>query len=138
MLPKICIATQSGDSKWISSDKSRKKVHILRGQVDAVMIGRAAIGYPFIFREVKYFLETGNEPTATSIDERFKLLLEHLNLDIKYKGLVRGLREFRKNYTGYLKGLYDSHKIRQKLVTMDSYEEVVETLNGFKENYLKE
>ena len=103
---------------------------------DAVMIGRSAIGYPFIFREAKYYLETGLEPPPPTIEERFEILLEHLKLEMKYKGDKRGIYEFRKNYTGYLKGLYNSHSIRPKLVTVESYDEIVDALMIYKEENL--
>jgi len=105
---------------------------------DAVMIGRAAIGYPFIFREAKYFLATGIEPDPPTIDERFEVLLENLRLDMILKGDKRGIYEFRKNYTGYLKGLYNSHSVRPKLVTVESYDEIVDTLMKYKEENLGE
>ena len=105
---------------------------------DAVMIGRAAIGYPFIFREAKYFLETGLEQPPPTIDERFEILLEHLKLEMKNKGDKRGIYEFRKNYTGYLKGLYNSHSVRPKLVTVESYDEIVDALMKYKEENLSE
>ncbi len=98
---------------------------------NGVMIGRAAIGYPFIFREAKHFLETGEELAPPDISERIDICLEHLRNEIKFKGTQRGLIEFRKNYSGYLKGLRDSHHIRQKLVTSDSYDEIVHILNEY-------
>jgi tRNA-dihydrouridine synthase B len=137
------------DWSWIEKIKSNISIPvILNGDVknhkdvkrafeetgcDAVMIGRAAIGYPFIFREAKYYLETGNELPLPDINERIEICLEHLRNEIEFKGINRGLIEFRKNYSGYLKGLPDSHPIRQQLVQTQSYDEIVEILYNYKE-----
>jgi tRNA-dihydrouridine synthase B len=137
------------DWSWIEKIKSNISIPvILNGDVknhkdvkrafeetgcDAVMIGRAAIGYPFIFRQAKYYLETGNELPPPDINERIEICLEHLRNEIEFKGIHRGLIEFRKNYSGYLKGLPDSHPIRQKLVQTQSYDEIVEILYNYKE-----
>ncbi|MCX7737012.1 MAG: tRNA dihydrouridine synthase DusB [Candidatus Kapabacteria bacterium] len=103
---------------------------------DGVMIGRAAIGYPFIFREAKHFLDTGEELSPPDISDRIEICLEHLRNEIEFKGLHRGLIEFRKNYSGYLKGLRDSHQIRQKLVVTETYDEIVDILYNYKDYLL--
>jgi tRNA-dihydrouridine synthase B len=103
---------------------------------DAVMIARAAIGNPFIFRRTKEFLNTVVIPNETSVGERIETCLEHLRLTIEHKGFPRGLHEFRKHYTGYLKGLHNNSYIRQKLVITESYEEVKDCLLGYL-SYLK-
>lgn len=140
------------DWSWIEKIKANVSIPvILNGDVknhedvkrafqetgcDAVMIGRAAIGYPFIFREAKYYLETGKELPPPDINERIEICLEHLRNEIEYKGLHRGLIEFRKNYSDYLKGLRDSHPIRQKLVQTDNYDDIVEILYNYKDYLL--
>jgi len=91
---------------------------------DAVMIGRAAIGNPFVFREVKQYLQTGEEPAPVNYKERIDICLEHLRMEIEYKGARKAIPEFRKHYTGYLKGLHNSHPIRQKLVLIDDYDDI--------------
>lgn len=98
---------------------------------DGVMIGRAAIGNPFIFAQAKEFLRTGEIPPPPTIEERVNICLEHLKLNIAYKGEKLGIIEFRKFYSGYLKGLPNVSTIRQKLVTSDSFIEIEETLNSF-------
>ncbi|MFC2131588.1 tRNA dihydrouridine synthase DusB [Bacteroidota bacterium] len=137
-----------GHADWNWIPKVKEKVNIpviLNGDVvtpedtkkafdttgcDAVMIGRAAVGNPFIFRDVKEFLRTGIK-RIPSVRERIDTCLDHLKLSMKYKGDPRGLYEFRKHYSGYLKGLYHGSNTRQKLVLMESYKEIKETLNEF-------
>jgi len=137
------------DWSWIEKIKANVSIPvILNGDVknhndvkrafeetgcDAVMIGRAAIGYPFIFREAKFYLETGKELPPPDINERIEICLEHLRNEIEFKGTQRGLIEFRKNYSGYLKGLRDSHQIRQKLVQTETYDEIVEILYNYRD-----
>ncbi len=139
------------DWSWIPKVKGKIKIPvILNGDVkkpedakkafettgcDAVMIGRAAVGYPFIFREVKRLLE-GKEPEPPSVRERIDVCLEHLDLSIKHRGFPRGLYEFRKHYSGYLKGLHSASKVRQELVLMDDYDEIKAKLEDYYE-YLK-
>ncbi|MCL5992101.1 MAG: tRNA dihydrouridine synthase DusB [Bacteroidetes bacterium] len=100
---------------------------------DAVMVARGAIGNPFIFKNAIKLLDTGilqEEPTP---EERIETCLEHLRLTIEYKGFPRGLHEFRKHYSGYLKGLHNCSAIRQQLVIMESYEEVEMSLREYME-----
>ena len=101
---------------------------------DGIMIGRAAIGNPFIFREVKQYLETGKEPGPVNHEERISICLEHLRMEIDDKGPGKAIPEFRKHYTGYLKGLHNSHPIRQKLVLIDDYNEIENLLLTYSQN----
>jgi len=103
---------------------------------DAVMIGRAAIGNPFIFRDIKNYINNGTEPQAVTHDESIDVCIEHLKLNFESKGFPRGINEFRKHYSGYLKGMYNSHPIRQELVLMDSLDLIVEKLEEYRA-YLK-
>ncbi|MFI5156337.1 MAG: tRNA dihydrouridine synthase DusB, partial [Chitinophagales bacterium] len=96
--------------------------------VDGIMIGRAAIGYPWIFNEVKYFLQTGNHLPPPSIEQRIKVVVEHLSRSIKWKGKVLGILEMRRHYTNYLKGLPHIKEFRNKLVQLDSFEAISEIL----------
>jgi tRNA-dihydrouridine synthase B len=102
---------------------------------DAVMIGRAAVGNPFLFRRTKALLITGITPPEPDIDERINACLEHLHLNIELKGYPRGLFEFRKHYSGYLKGIRNASALRQRLVLMDSFDEIQSTLYEFAEQF---
>ena len=97
--------------------------------VDGVMIGRAAIGYPWIFREIKHYLSTGQLLDSPSIKERLNILRKHLELSIKWKGMRHGILEMRRHYKNYLKGIPNVKVYREKLVTLKSYEEIVEVIN---------
>lgn len=92
---------------------------------DAVMIGRAAIGNPFVFAEAK-----GNRPPA-SPRERIEVCLEHLRLELEHKPLRRAIHEFRKHYGGYLKGLPNNSAARQDVVKMEEYDAIAERLLDF-------
>jgi tRNA-dihydrouridine synthase B len=98
---------------------------------DAMMIGRACIGYPFIFKQIQDYLNTGTL-TEIPIKLRIETCLFHLKLSLDYKG-SHAMVEFRKHYSGYLKGYYNASPTRQLLMKSNSFEEVEEILF----NYLK-
>ncbi len=104
---------------------------------DGVMIGRAAIGNPFIFREAKEYLRTGKVPIPPTVRERIEVCLKHLAINIKYKGDRLGIVEFRKFYNGYLKNLPNASKVRTKVVTSNSFQEIMNTLLDYAK-YLEE
>lgn len=96
---------------------------------DAVMIGRGAQGNPWIFRRFKEFLFTGVDPGEPSIDERKQVILEHLDMLLKWKGDYIGPREMRKHATWYTHGLYGSANLRQKFNSAVCREDFVKILN---------
>jgi tRNA-dihydrouridine synthase B len=106
--------------------------------VDGVMIGRASIGYPWIFREIKHFINTGNHLPPPSVDERVDTAIEHLKNAIEWKGKGLGVLETRRHYGNYFKGFRDIKPYRMKLVTSEEPEEIYETLEQIRENYTKE
>jgi tRNA-dihydrouridine synthase B len=85
--------------------------------VDGIMIGRAAIGNPWIFRDIKAYLENKPASPVPSLDERIEILLLHLRNEIKYKGEKSTILEMRPFYSGYFKDLPDFKKYRRRLVT---------------------
>lgn len=97
--------------------------------VDGVMIGRAAIGYPWIFREIKHYLKTGALLAPPTLEERINVCKDHLNKSIAWKGETLGVLEMRRHYTNYLKGLPNIKDFRLKLVTCKSGGEVEEVLD---------
>ncbi len=103
---------------------------------DGVMIGRGAVGYPFLFKRAKALMETGEDPGEPSVEEMFEACIKHLDLNIAYKGESRGFIEFRKHYSGYLRGLFGASATRQKLVVAETYDEVRQILDEYFE-YLK-
>jgi tRNA-dihydrouridine synthase B len=102
--------------------------------VDGIMIGRAAIGYPWIFQEIKYFLETGNHLQAPSLDERIDVIRQHLYRSVKWKGNVLGILEMRRHYANYLKGIPHIKEVRNQLVQKNSLDEIEEVLLSLTRN----
>lgn len=92
--------------------------------VDGIMIGRAAIGYPWIFREIKHFVATGNLLPGPTPTERITTIRSHLEQAMKWKGNMVGILEMRRHYANYLKGLPNIKPIKQKLVTATSKDEI--------------
>ncbi|MBX2938880.1 MAG: tRNA dihydrouridine synthase DusB [Ferruginibacter sp.] len=92
--------------------------------VDGIMIGRAAIGYPWIFREIKHYLATGEMLPAPTLEERVAVCKKHLYRSVEWKGPVVGINEMRRHYTNYLKGLPNIKEFRSRLVTLPTKEEV--------------
>ncbi len=103
--------------------------------VDGVMIGRASIGYPWIFREIKHFISTGTHREKPTVEERVNTALAHLKKSLEWKGEKQGLIEMRTHYTNYFKGLPHFKETRMKLVTSFSLEEILQTLHDVKEKY---
>jgi len=103
--------------------------------VDGIMIGRAAIGYPWIFNEIKHYFKTGEELPPPTIAERVKVCRKHLNFSIKWKGDVLGLLEMRRHYSQYFKGLPNFKEYRMQLVTLDDFDLVNGVLEEVSEKY---
>jgi len=97
--------------------------------VDGIMIGRAAIGYPWIFNEIRHFIKTGKHLAPPTIEQRVEVIRQHLHHSVQWKGLLPGINEMRRHYTNYLKGLPNIKEYRLKLVTVRSVEEIDEVLN---------
>lgn len=94
--------------------------------VDGVMIGRASIGYPWIFNEIKHFMKTGELLPLPQIEERIRVCKKHLDFSIRWKGEAVGIIEMRSHYGNYFKGLDHFKELRMKLVTSSSYDEITE------------
>lgn len=97
--------------------------------VDGVMIGRASIGYPWIFREMKHFLQTGEILPGPGLEERVEVCRTHLLKSIEWKGEVLGILEMRRHYTNYFKGIPDIRSYRNQLVTLNHVHELMEVLD---------
>jgi nifR3 family TIM-barrel protein len=107
--------------------------------VDGIMIGRAAIGYPWIFNEIKYFVKTGEHLQSPTIEDRVNVCRKHLYKSVEWKNPVVGINEMRRHYANYLKGLPNIKEYRNKLVTLKTAEEIdavldeiVNVYSGFK------
>jgi tRNA-dihydrouridine synthase B len=103
--------------------------------VDGIMIGRAAIGYPWIFNEIKYYLKTGKHLTQPTIQQRINVIQKHLHKSVEWKGNALGILEMRRHYTNYLKGLPYIKEYRNQLVTLKRVEEIEEVLQEIAMRY---
>lgn len=92
--------------------------------VDGIMIGRAAIGYPWIFREIKHFIATGEMSPFPTVEERVAVCKKHLHKSLEWKGPKVGIFEMRRHYANYLKGLPGIKDYRARLVTLMLQEEI--------------
>lgn len=97
--------------------------------VDGIMIGRAAIGYPWIFNEIKHYINTGNHLASPTIEQRVDVCRKHLQRSFEWKGPVVGILEMRRHYANYLKGLPNIKEYRYKLVTLNDKDAINEVLN---------
>jgi len=103
--------------------------------VDGIMIGRAAIGKPWIFRDVKHYLKTGELLSPPSVTERVELAKKHLQYSLEWKGDITGVFEMRQHFSNYFKGLKDFKSTRIRLVTENNPKTVVEILNEIKHKW---
>jgi nifR3 family TIM-barrel protein len=103
--------------------------------VDGIMIGRAAIGYPWIFNEIKHYVKTGEHLPPPSIEARVAVAKKHLEKSYKWKGPKVGIFEMRRHYTNYLKGLPNIKDYRLRLVTTEDIEELYAILNEIQQVY---
>ena len=92
--------------------------------VDGIMIGRAAIGYPWIFNEIKHFMQTGTHLPPPTIEQRVEVCRKHLHKSYEWKGPRIGIFEMRRHYANYLKGMPNIKEYRSRLVTLDQLEEI--------------
>jgi len=97
--------------------------------VDGIMIGRASIGYPWIFNEIKYFLQTGRKLEAPTVAERVEACKNHLVHSIKWKGDKLGILEMRRHYSNYFKGFPYFKAFRMKMVLADDMAEILRTMD---------
>lgn len=102
--------------------------------VDGIMIGRASIGYPWIFNEIKHYINTGEHLAKPGIHERVDAARRHLEMSIKWKGQGLGIVEMKRHYTNYFKGIAHFKDYRMKLVTTFDLDEILATLKEIEDN----
>ena len=146
-----------GDADWkpIADVKNNARMHIpvfgngditsperameMRDEygLDGAMIGRASIGNPWFFKQVKHFFNTGEHLDPISLEERVEAARRHLQMAIDWKGEILGVFETRRHYTNYFKGIPHFKEYRMKMVTSDhsqdvfaAFEEVLEKFAG--------
>jgi nifR3 family TIM-barrel protein len=141
------------DWSWIAKVKNNPRIHIPifgngdidspqkakifreRYGVDGIMIGRASIGYPWIFREIKHYFATGELLASPTIDERVLAVRQHLQHSITWKGEKLGVVEMRRHYTNYFRGLPSIKEFRSILVTEEQPSVLFEILDRIQEHY---
>jgi tRNA-dihydrouridine synthase B len=106
--------------------------------VDGIMIGRAAIGYPWFFREIKHYFATGQHCAPPTIDERVNAAKQHLEDAIAWKGEKLGVLETRTHYTAYFRGLPNVKPFRSQLVTLAEASDVFAVMEEMREVYGQE
>jgi tRNA-dihydrouridine synthase B len=103
--------------------------------VDGVMIGRASIGYPWIFNEIKHFIKYGEHLPKPSVIERVNVCRKHLDFSIRWKGEKLGMLEMRRHYSNYFKGIDHFKEFRMRLVTLMELSEIQSVLNEITEKH---
>ncbi len=103
--------------------------------VDGIMVGRASIGYPWIFNEIKHFMKTGNHLPPPTIDNRVEAAMQHLDFSLKWKGRHEGIVEMRRHYSNYFRNIAHFKEYRQKLVTSLDENEIKAVLAEVKNHF---
>jgi len=106
--------------------------------VDGIMIGRASIGYPWIFNEIKHFIKTGEHLAPPTTAERVRVCRKHLDFSIKWKGERTGILEMRRHYATYFKGLNNFKPYRMRLVETLDYAHILKILDEVTDIYALE
>lgn len=110
----------------------------IRYAVDGIMIGRASIGNPWIFREIKHYLSTGTYLAPPTIQERVEVCRRHLLMSVEWKGTYTGIAEMRRHYTNYFKGIPGFKPIRIRLTQTEELEELLDLLAHIETHYKTE
>jgi tRNA-dihydrouridine synthase B len=131
--PKMIIPVfGNGDVDTPEKVKSVKE----RYGIDGVMIGRGAIGNPWIFKEIKNYLKTNTFLEKPNIQERVDVCKQHLKHSITWKGERVGIAEMKRHYSSYFKAIPDFKQFRTRMVTSNSEAEVLEILNEVKNKFI--
>ncbi len=97
--------------------------------VDGIMIGRAAIGYPWIFREIKHYFKTGELLPPPTLAERLDVVRRHVKFSLQWKGDRKGIFEMRRHYTNYFRGIHGFKPYRMRLVEAPNEQELYQVLD---------
>ena len=112
-------------------DEESAKAMFEETGVDGIMIGRAALGNPWIFQKTIHYLKTGEKLADPTNQEKLKVINEHLELLIKEKGEIVAVKEFRKHIAAYTKNMPNSSNFRVKINSLETKKEVEEEINNF-------
>ncbi len=117
----------------ITNEKEAQKMFEYTG-VDGIMIGRASLGNPWIFEKIIHYLKTGEKKENPSLEEKLKIILKHINLQVEEKGEYIAIREMRKHLAYYIKGLPDASKTRVILNQIETKQELENNLKEYFKN----
>ncbi|MGD9327706.1 MAG: tRNA dihydrouridine synthase DusB [Cyclobacteriaceae bacterium] len=106
--------------------------------VDGIMIGRASIGNPWIFNEIKHYLQTGQKLPPPSLSEKINTVKKHVSFSVEWKGDRKGIYEMRRHYTNYFRGIPNFKPYRNKLVQLETQEEIINLLDEIKITFVNE
>ncbi len=109
-----------------------------RYNVDGIMIGRASIGNPWIFNEIKYYLKSGQKLAPPSLSAKINAVKKHLSFSVDWKGDRKGIYEMRRHYTNYFRGIPNFKPYRNKLVQLGSQEEIFNLLDEIEITFVNE
>ncbi|MDB5014182.1 MAG: tRNA-U20-dihydrouridine synthase [Daejeonella sp.] len=107
----------------------------LEYEVDGIMVGRAAIGYPWIFRDIKHFFKTGEHLPGPTLTERIEVCRTHLEKSVEWKGDKTGIFEMRRHYSNYFKGIPNFKEYRMKLVSLENIHDIKSVLLEIGEHF---
>ena len=113
----------------------KAKLYRERYGVDGIMIGRASIGYPWIFREIKHYFKTGEILPPPTVEERVNAARQHLQHSLEWKGEKLGVLEMRRHYTNYFRGFPNIKPFRSQLVTNADPKVLFEIMDQIQETY---
>lgn len=122
----------NGDIKTPEKAKLYKETY----GVDGIMIGRASIGYPWIFNEIKHYLKTREHLEKPTMQERLNAVKQHIDFAVRWKGEIVGLLEMRSHYGNYFKGTANFRDYRSQLVRKGTLEEINEVLYNIEQEFL--
>ena len=114
----------------IMDEESALKMFEYTG-VDGIMIGRGAMGNPWIFKQIKYYLETGEKMPRPTKQEKYEILRKHLEMDIREKGEIVAIKEMRKHISAYTKNMKDSSTFRNNVNKIDNKEKLMELIEEY-------
>jgi nifR3 family TIM-barrel protein len=103
--------------------------------VDGVMIGRASIGYPWIFNEIKHYIKTGKHLPVPTLKQRVEAAKEHLRMSVEWKNEILAINEMKRHYSNYFKGIPDFKDYRTRLVTSMNLVEIYQTLDEISDKF---
>ena len=113
----------------------KAKLYKERYNVDGIMIGRASIGNPWIFNQIKHFLKTGEHLPAPKLEDKLKAVRQHLKHSVEWKGEVLGILEMRRHYTNYFRGLRNIKYFRSQLVQENNLDAIFQILTEIENTY---